>query len=115
MGEEGGGVFVAEVAVATDDTAFGGWGTGGLHKEFDVVVEFEDQGVAVGEAVFDYGGGVTEVGADAEAVGAVVDDIADGVAGVVWEAEAGNFEIAKGEGGTGFEECPRGGCFALVA
>ena len=60
------------------------------------------------DAFDDEFGGVAEVGEEADAAVEVMEDVADGVVGVVGDGEGFDGEVSEGEGLPGFKEFPSG-------
>lgn len=105
-------LFVGEVAVAPADALLGGPGAFGVGlKERGVVIGLHEQGVDAAEAVADEVGDEADVAEESEAGFVVVDDITDGIDGVMGNGKAFDDEVAKLKGGAGLHEFPGGAAF----
>jgi hypothetical protein len=110
-----GGGMVAEVAVSTEDTLFGGPGAAGIFlEEFEVVVGFQDEDVGGANALDDEFGGVAEVSEEADIPGGGTEQEPDGVLGVVRNGEGIDRDIAEIEGAAGLKLSESEGDFAVA-
>jgi len=106
VGEQGGGRFVGEVALAAEDALFEGPRAEGVVHQSFVVVGFEHDELASAQAFAGELRGHAEVGGDAEAGGAAGEDEAHGRVGIVGQGERQDLDVANPEGATIGEEVP---------
>lgn len=99
------GCVVGKVAVPAEDALLGGPGTAGVVLEhFHVVIRFEDEDVGGADAFDNEAGGVAEIGEEANIPGGRAQEEADGIVGIMRDAEGIDGDISELEGGAGGEE-----------
>jgi len=96
--DEAGGSLIGEVAMAREDALFHGPRAPRIAlEEGQIVVGLQEKRLAVPDALDDEFGRMAEVRQEPEAGGAVFDDEADRVTGVVWDGECLDHEVADGK------------------
>ena len=103
--KDGGGGFVAEMAVATHDALFDAPRTAEvILQQLHIVVGFENQDVGSADSLHNELGGVPEVGEETDATAVGAEHEADGIVGIVRDGKCFHRDFAEIEGCAGVEE-----------
>lgn len=98
IAEEFANGVVGEMAGAGEDALFDDPGIGADLEHVEVVIGFEDEAIGVAEMDANVIGHEAEVGADGDLVAVGAESEADGVDGIVGNAEGVDVNVADGEG-----------------
>ena len=99
------GVFVGEMSMSAEDALFEApRPADGILQHFDIVVAFKDENVGGANAFDDQFGDVSQVGGEANVAAAGVQQITNGVLGVMRDGEGVHSDVADLETAAGREE-----------